>query len=133
MNIIEQYAAAAFSRTLCEYTFHYYCKKYQQDRFARKPSKYYEYSNQTVWLMHNVKFANDDFIIEEENIRMDINVKKSNPDYWLKEYKSYIECKRKLGRVPDTGMFVMPKELYNRLSYNEEIKDLINREDVIIG
>ena len=130
-DIKQNWFNEVLSEELAHYTFSYYCKKYQQDRFAKKPSKYYDYSLQVAAIMHN-NIGYKNWLNPNDKIKMDVSEKQANPEYWLNEYRSYIDCKAKLGRVPDSGMFVISKLMYDRLSYDYRIKNLINMEDVVI-
>lgn len=130
-DIKQNWFNEVFSEELAQATYSYYGKKYQQDRFAKKPSKYYDYSLQIAFIMHN-KVGYKNWLSNSDKLKMEVNERNSKPEYWLNEYKSYLDCKAKLGRVPDSGMFIISKLMYDRLSYDYRIKNLINMEDVVI-
>lgn len=143
-DIMEAYAAAAFSQSLLHHTYefinklHANCIKtgnghplFNYNKQSHSNYRYVNYDTQFCFLSRK-NFANSDYLFENEKIKLDISLEQSKPEFWIEKYESYIKCKRKLGRVPDTGMFVMSKTIYDRLSYVNEIKDLINKEDVII-
>ncbi|MCZ2224702.1 MAG: hypothetical protein LC122_13850 [Chitinophagales bacterium] len=100
------------------------------ERICRTKHKYYFdfpyfylYTNSKKYLQVN----NEDVLTEAEKIRMDVSVNKNNPEYWIKEYNSFITIAKKLGRNPDgpySNGFKIPEHYRKSLNYDDRIKNL---------
>jgi len=131
-NILECWYENSFSEELAYSAYFFYCRMYANDRLNKKPSPYHELALQINHLRTKCKNKNYFDPKSYEMLKMESDEVKSHPDFWIKEYQSYITCKTKLGRIPDTGKFIIPLSIYNRLSFDPDFKSLKFKEDVVI-
>ncbi len=126
-DIYCSWGSLVFSEAMIQQTFRFICKDCSSN--SQFFAKNFEIKNHIFWYFlspSSKKYSalNQNHLSYLEEIKLNILEKKNSPDYWVKEYDSWLDSKKKLNRTPDCGEFKIPEVYKIRFSYDSRIANI---------